>query len=318
AQLEGADFIVGPLLPAEVNSIRTQAGFVPTLLLNFSSAPAPAATNLFEFSLSPDDEAASIAERAIAAGRETAVILHASNDTGRRLSQSFANAFIARGGRIIDTAEYVPQSQNSSAAIKRILNINQSEQRFERLRANLGRNIEFEPRRREDIDLIFLQADPSDGRLLVPQLRLHNAEGIPTYSTSSVYDPSRTGSDADLNGLMFPDLPTLVFGEADPATPVGLLNQYATTNAERWIRFFAFGYDAYRLVDQLFAGLNGNWPFAGATGELFLDADGRVRRRLPFAEFRQGRPAPIDPPAGTRIMSDTSLPNSGRGLASTR
>ena len=37
AQLDGADFIVGPLLRPEVNQVAGQAGFVPTLALNFAT-----------------------------------------------------------------------------------------------------------------------------------------------------------------------------------------------------------------------------------------------------------------------------------------
>ncbi len=37
AQLDGADFIVGPLLQPEVDQVIAQAGFVPTLALNFAT-----------------------------------------------------------------------------------------------------------------------------------------------------------------------------------------------------------------------------------------------------------------------------------------
>ena len=33
----------------------------------------------------------------------------------------------------------------------------------------------------------------------------------------------------------------------------------------------------------------------GATGELYMDADGRVHRRLPWAEFVNGAPTPLAP-----------------------
>jgi hypothetical protein len=57
------------------------------------------------------------------------------------------------------------------------------------------------------------------------------------------------------------------------------------------------GYDAYHLVAPLFAARNGAMPeIDGATGVLFLDANGRVHRRLAWAEFRRGEPVPLPEP----------------------
>ncbi len=58
------------------------------------------------------------------------------------------------------------------------------------------------------------------------------------------------------------------------------------------------GYDAYHLVAPLFAARNGMMAEVdGATGVLFLDAGGRVHRRLAWAEFRSGEPVSLPPPA---------------------
>jgi hypothetical protein len=309
AQLEGADFIVGPLVDSEVTQVLPLAGFVPTLALNVASAsaaPVPAVipANFYQYALSTDDEIEAIAARAVAAGHETAVILHELSFDGNRLKDSLAQAFQARGGRILNTAGYDPSpaATNHESAIKALLNVAQSEARASRLQRDLGIAIEFAPRRRADIDMIFLQTGPSHGRLLVQQLCRYDADGIPTYATSAIHDPNPSvfGGGGDLDSVMFPELPIL-------AEPAGLaagraLSEFSTDSAERAPRLFAFGFDAYELVERLYARGAAAWPMPGATGRIFLDTTGRIRRMLPFAELRNGRPAPADAAIGLNCV----------------
>ena len=306
AQLEGADFIIGPLLTAEVDQVRSQVGFVPTLALNVSQQPTAATSNFYQFALSTDDEIEAIATRAVAAGHKTAVILHASNADGRRFGNAFRAAFESRGGRIIQSADYLSNGRDFANQIESLLNIDQSEGRRQRLAQNLGRSagsIEFEPRRRQDIDMIFLQATPADARLLVPLLGRYDAAGIATYAMSDLYDPTRAGGDPDLNGVIFPDLPILLDPVGEAATAAELLSGASTPSARQFPRFFAFGFDAYLLAQRLYSGPAGVWPLAGATGELHLDDEGRIRRRLPFAEFNGGRPRSTGPATGLLLSA---------------
>jgi hypothetical protein len=57
------------------------------------------------------------------------------------------------------------------------------------------------------------------------------------------------------------------------------------------------GYDAYHLVAPLFAARSGMMPeIDGATGRLHLDTNGRIHRKLAWAEFRRGEPVPLPDP----------------------
>jgi outer membrane PBP1 activator LpoA protein len=296
AQLEGTDFIVGPLLTDEVAQVQRQAGFVPTLALNLGTTELAAAPNFFQFALSSDDEVEAIAARAIADGHETAVALFLSSERGYRLATAFRDAFESLGGRVIGQSAYVrdQDQQTFQTPIEQLLNVTTSEGRRSRLQSDLGLAIEFEPRRRGDIDMIFLQAEPASGRLLVPLLRDNGAGEIPTYAMSEVFDPTRSGADTDLNGLIFPDLPLLVDQAGGGGAAVNRLGEYTPANADQWKRLFAFGYDAYGLVGAL-SSAPARWPLSGATGELYLGDNGRIRRALPFAEFRDGRPEALTP-----------------------
>ena len=296
AQIEGADFIIGPLVAGEVSQIQQQAGFLPTLALNVSSAELPAlTTNFFQYALSSDDEIEAIAARAIADGHTTAIGLHASDARGYRLMSNFRTAFEARGGRVVDSAAYVGEGRDLSARIDTLLNLSRSDQRFARLSQDLGRAIEFEPRRRADIDLIFVQAAPPVARLLVPLLEGKDAGDIPTYATSELYDPARTAADPDLNGVLFPELPMLIDPVGEARTAADLLGEFSSPSASQFKRLFAFGFDAYLLAQAIYAGEAAAWPIAGATGELYLGENGRIRRVLPFAEFSGGRPRAAGP-----------------------
>jgi hypothetical protein len=61
------------------------------------------------------------------------------------------------------------------------------------------------------------------------------------------------------------------------------------------------GYDAYHLVAKLFGRRSGPMDeMDGATGRLFLTADGRVHRRLAWAQFQRGEVVPLP-----QIVEDT-------------
>ena len=50
------------------------------------------------------------------------------------------------------------------------------------------------------------------------------------------------------------------------------------------------GIDAYRLIPLLYNQTERFTAVPAISGELSMDSDGRVHRRLPLAQFRNGRP----------------------------
>jgi outer membrane PBP1 activator LpoA protein len=54
------------------------------------------------------------------------------------------------------------------------------------------------------------------------------------------------------------------------------------------------GFDAYELIGALYADDGTPWSMRGLSGDLSLDAQGRVRRVLPLAQFRNGRPVALE------------------------
>ena len=143
--------------------------------------------------------------------------------------------------------------------------------------------------------MIFIVADARTARLLMPQLRFYSAGDVPAYATADIFDPASTQRDSDLNGLVFADTPSLLAPDDDTAALTKEWRSFWPQRASQ-LRLYGMGIDAYNLVGSLFAADTRAWPLRGLSGDLSLDDQGRVHRTLPLAQFRNGRPAPIDPP----------------------
>jgi outer membrane PBP1 activator LpoA protein len=287
---DGAEFVVGPLLRSEVSTL---AGIgllpVPVLTLNYLPDEVAAPPGMFQFALAPEDEASDAAARALADDARRVAILYPNNEWGRRVSSAFASRFEAGGGTLLEHRSYQPSSQDFSADIESLMALSQSVQRYRRLRANIGTALQFDPRRRQDVDAVFLAADAKAGRLIKSQLKFHYSGDLPVYSTSFIYSMDGR-SDADLNGIMFAETPWVV---SPPAWIADLPTLYGELWPEerRLGRLHAMGYDAYQLVAELAAStIRPVEEISGATGTLYVDNDGRIHRRMAWARFERGKP----------------------------
>ncbi len=308
---DGAEFVVGPLLRNGVTAIATESLLpIPVLTLNYLPDNLLAPPGLYQFALSPEDEATAAAHRALEDGHRRALALVPRNDWGRRLLNSFAAAFEAGGGTLLQARDYEADKQDFAFEIENLMLLTQSHQRYQRLRANIGSPLQYDPRRRQDAEFIFLAATAPAGRLLKSQLKFHYAGDLPVYSTSRVYAQDGR-SNSDLNGLMFADTPWIIAPQPWIAEMPGLYNQHLP--AERRLgRLHALGYDAWHLVGALFNSRIGDMPeIDGASGRLYLDAEGRVHRRLAWARFERGQPvaAPSDDRLRRRLQEDSDFPD---------
>jgi outer membrane PBP1 activator LpoA protein len=293
AVIDGAEFVVGPLLRRDVEVLASELLLsVPVLALNYLSDELPPPPGFYQFALSPEDEAASAAERAIDDEGQYAVALVPADARGRRVLSSFATEFEGLGGTLLDYRSYEPDTQDFRFEIENLMDLSESVQRYQRLRANIGGPLQFDPRRRQDVDLIFLYADANAGRLIKSQLKFHYSGDLPVYSTSFIYSMDGR-SNSDLNDVMFADAPWVVSPPAWIADYPELYGEYWP--AERRLgRLHAMGYDAYHLVGELFNAREQSMnEVFGATGRLFLTSDGRIHRKLAWAQFQRGQPVPL-------------------------
>jgi len=291
---DGADMIVGPLLRDDVTQLMGSAnGEAPVLALNLGNAGGYLPPVFYQFALDPEGEAREAARRPLADGHVRAIALVPANNWGKRLLDSFTAELGAVGGELLTSATYDPGEQDYSSAITRALNLDQSKERYRRLSDVLGMYPEFEPRRREDVEFIFVAAQPEQGRLIRPQLKFHYASDLPVYATSAIYQPD-VAANKDLDGLAFTDMPWLLSLAKDNS---GLHAMVATSFVElqeNQPRLVAMGVDAFRLLPWLYSGQQVS-GLPGATGLLSITANGVVQRQLEWARFSNGRPLGLQP-----------------------
>jgi uncharacterized protein len=299
---EGADMIVGPLDKEAVEILARQDLLpLPTLALNYAEPPLN--EQLYQFALTPEDEAIQVAERAWQLGYVQAAMLTPESALGQRIAQAFRDRWIALGGTIANTTSYDEKLNDFSLPITSMLMIDESNARQRRLARLLDLRLEFTPRRRQDLDFIFVMAQPRQGRLIQPQLRFHHAGEIPILATSHIYDSSSNSQiDRDLDGIQFADLPwTLRHNE----TPLAKARQQNLIPLARHAgplqRLAAMGADAYQLLPVV------SWlrqypyeSYPGETGRLSLDQHRRIERQLAWAQFTLGAPRNLTPAARPR------------------
>ena len=284
----GADFIVGPLTREEVTAAADFPGLhVPLLALNFLPAERTPPAQFYQYALSPEDEARLVARRVLEERHRRGVALVPAGEWGTRVLAAFRQELQAGGGELIGTGQIDSTRTDYSAAITEVLRTSDSTARFHRLESILGTELQFEPRRRNDIEFIFAPAPANLERLLRPQLRFHFAGDLPTYATSDAFEPDVRANE-DLEGLMFPDMPWMLGGDLADAVRAATREAWPNGGPHRG-RLFAFGFDAFRLTEALrHVGVSGNISVAGLTGQLSLDAQRHVRRELGWAQLHDG------------------------------
>ncbi len=304
---EGADMVVGPLLKQNVTELVGVAnGEVPVLALNRGNVGGYTPPAFYQFALDPAEEAREIARGALADGYTRAIALVPSTGWGQRILESFTSELIDNGGQLLASTAYDPGEQDYSSAITRALNLDQSKERFRRLSDLLGMYPEFEPRRREDADFVFIAAYPEQGRLLRPQLKFHYAAKLPVYATSAIYQAGAMANN-DLDGLQFADMPWQLSMTKETG---GLRQKVASAFPgleENQPRLLAMGVDAFRLLPWLY-NRQTDLQLAGATGRLGMTPDGVIYRQLQWARFRSGEPRISKPKVLHPAPGVTELP----------
>ena len=284
----GADFIVGPLTREEVVAAADFGAPRPPLLaLNFLPAERVPPAQFYQYALSPEDEARLAARRVLEDHHRRGVALVPAGDWGDRVLAAFKQELQAGGGELIASGVIDASRTDYTASITELLHLSDSTARFKRLEATLGTKLQFEPRRRNDIEFIFSPAQASTERLLRPQLRFHYAGDIPTYATSDAFEPD-VRLNQDLEGLMFPDMPWMLGGDLAAAVHAATREAWPSGGPHRG-RLFAFGFDAFRLAQGLRRrGVSGSVSVDGLTGRLSLDAERHVRREIGWAQLHDG------------------------------
>ena len=304
----GADFIIGPLQKTNVE-ILLQSSLTPvsTLALNnientTSLAPPE---NLFQFGLSPEADARIVAKKGLQDGHQYAAIMVPDSAWGQRMKKAFSQYWQEHGGIIVNSVNYSTDVYDFSESIKSFMNIEQSENRKKQIRTTIGRKVEYTPRRRQDIDMLFLAAFPKQAKQIPLQIIYHHGETIPIYSTAHIvsnYHDAR--QNLDLDGVIFSDMPFLL-----GLTP-GATSTQSELQSLLYERLFAMGVDSYQIAPYInFLAENPAESFSGDTGQITID-NNKVIRSLPWASFEQGNLKLENPMLLPELESDSDVESS--------
>jgi outer membrane PBP1 activator LpoA protein len=287
AQAAGAEFIIGPLSRENVNTLaRNPTLPVPVLALN-RSLDGLTSPRLYQFGLAPEDEINQVAAHVYNEGLRNALVIYPEGDWGSRNFAAFEDRWTTLGGHIVDSAQYANQ-RDYSDLVKTLLTVDQSERRATDVRRIIGERFEFTPRRRMDIDFVFLLASPAQARGINPTLAFYYADDIPVYATSHVYEISDSRIESiDLNGIRFCDIPWKLTQDNDIQRQVQ--ENWPAARAQL-SPFYALGVDAYQIHAKLqyLKALHFK-KTSGVTGNLQITADNLITRTLMWAQFSQGK-----------------------------
>ena len=291
ALLNGAEFVIGPLGIGYVQEMARFGDFVvPTLLLG-AADDIPLTDQVYQFALLPEHTGIVAARRARQDGHATALILESPSGWSKRAASAFRNEWERLGGAVILSRTFELDRGDYSDTIKEVFNIDQSVARYRTLRDLLGQSLKFIPRRRHDVDCIFLSADYLHGRLIKPHIDFLKAHDVPVYSTHHIFSGKVDKiADQDLDGVRFADMNWLI----DQSDTMNDLRQ--KLSAGRSIpaglsRIYAMGIDTYNLISRLDT-LRGdpNMRYHGVTATIQVDETGRVLTNPRWAQFIDGTP----------------------------
>lgn len=289
----GAQFIIGPLNKASINKLVEQSALsVPTLALNYINPESSIPQELFQFGLSPEEEALQVAERTWLDGHVNAAVLTPTGPWGDRVYKAFRERWEKIGGRVVEQQSYNSSKNDFSLPIRKLLNIDDSKQRYRSLSRLLRTKLKYSTYRRQDIDFIFIAGYPRQARQIRPQLKFFHASQVPVYATSHIYtgnlNPER---DRDMDGIRFGDMPWVLSESTSHRGLRNQIEQLISKAGNKHQRLYAMGVDAFNII----AALNTlkTYPYEryqGETGSLSLDEKQRVKRQLSWVYFRSGRP----------------------------
>lgn len=294
---DGAEFVVGPLDKEAVTRLLNEEPLpVPTLALNYATEPNESPKNLYQFGLSPEEEARQVAERTWLDGYVNAATIIPAGPWGERVFQAFKERWELMGGKIVASQNYDPTKNDFSVPLRSLLDIDDSQARYRQVVRILNSKVKYTPRRRKDIDFIFLAAFPKQARAIRPQLKFFHATDVPVYATSHIFTGNlNPEKDRDMDGLIFGDMPWVLAETTSHRSLRTDIERDISSAGNSFQRLYALGIDAFSILGAL--GPLRAYPYErydGETGSLSVDEQQRVHRQLTWVKFRSGQPTSVD------------------------
>jgi uncharacterized protein len=284
----GAQLIVGPLTPDHVNALSEATISTPVIALNYTHAQRPA--GFLAFGLSPQQATKQSALKAWDFGVNKIISITPDSSWGASVGQTFSKKWQQLGGTITQQLAFSPARIKQQIA--QLLHIDQSIARKNALEKILKQSVKFTPRRRQDINGVFLAATASQARQILPLLRFYFAGNLPVFSTPQLY--SAMNHAQELNGVYFCAMPLLISNQPQMILLRQKIRRLWPQNFHHFARLYGVGMDAFHLAmsySRLF--IFPSFGLQGVTGRLYLTQQGNIYRQLDWAKMTNARPKPL-------------------------
>ncbi|GAA3909390.1 penicillin-binding protein activator [Litoribacillus peritrichatus] len=276
-----SDLILGPLSNKNVKQLLTLPQLKhPTIALN-SPETTQLPTNLFFMELQAEDEARTMAKFAIKENKKTGAILTYDSNKGMKLASAFSQAFNNMGGKISHIQAYEGTWANS---LKKLLEIDKSNQRAQQLSRLLRSPIEFTARRRDDVEFIYSPLKYKDLRQTNPLMAFYFADSIQVYSNSDIASKLHSGkTDKDLNKVIFAD------SKWNPSS-YSAASLLPTKDQPR-AKLYSWGADIFATAFNLpsLLAMN-NQQIEAYSSNIYFDGKHQFIREFPVSHVRYGKP----------------------------
>ena len=248
----------------------------------------------YYFALAPEDEAQQLALHIHQKQLVRPIIFAADNPTTQRMAEAFIAKWQETPNAIQPDLTIFTDSKDMRIRVSQMLDVTQSKQRIKQIEALSDVEVFGVERNRRDIDAIVLFANPEQAKLLNPIIE---ASLSPFARRSlSVFASSRSYS-LDLNSNSLRDLRNLTFTDMPWMLPDHRWQDLANQTIQLWpekqdtlLRLFAMGFDAYSLLPNLRRLKTlPQLVSHGLTGEINVDSEGVLYRRLLLAQVAQDR-----------------------------
>ena len=284
----GADFIIGPLLKKDLEYLAKSTQLsVPVLALNTIPESYFHSKLLFQFGLPPEAESIAITDKAWENHHKNALLIVQNNDLGKRMLQAITKNWQTKGGHIIHILQ-INSKTDLNSAIRVALGIEDSDKRAKDL-TSLGIKFNFEPRRRQDLDCIFLITNADNARQIKPLLNFYYAGKIPIYAASNIYTGVKNPLDRDLDHIQFCDMPWMLDNTIHDRLIYQSIKNLWGKDFAQYSRLYALGVDAYKISNQMQQLLTmPEIGISGMTGILKIDPNNIISRKLMWGTFENG------------------------------
>ena len=248
----------------------------------------------YYFALAPEDEAQQLALHIHQKQLVRPIIFAADNPTTQRMAEAFIAKWQETPNAIQPDLTIFTDSKDMRIRVSQMLDVAQSKQRIKQIEVLSDVEVFGVERNRRDIDAIVLFANPEQAKLLNPIIE---ASLSPFARRSlSVFASSRSYS-LDLNSNSLRDLRNLTFTDMPWMLPDHRWQNLASQTIQLWpekqdtlLRLFAMGFDAYNLLPNLRRLKTlPQLVSHGLTGEINVDSQGVLYRRLLWAQVAQDR-----------------------------